>query len=347
MSLLPSGLKQQRRFLETMDLKQIEAVVASEARAQVTITGPVNSGKSTLFNQLKGQQLSAVSAVPGTTKETIAERFGPFWLVDTPGLGEIAGAATTASAMRALDAANIAVLVLDASAGVRQDDLNLYRDLRARGLPVIAVLNKIDLVNKQDQKAVISNAEQKLGVPIIPISAKNGTNVAEKLIPALIDAHPGMAITIGRALPKFRRKAANRIVQEAGVLATVVGVEPIPGLGVPLLISVHVRMLLRLAAIYGENFSVARARELLSAIAGGAMVRYGAQELIKVIPIAGWIVSSVTAGVGTFAMGQAAIAFFEAEQTLSKQDLRTLYKRFRKERGKGKEQAAMPNETAG
>src|SRR5688572_33461109 len=96
MNLLPSGLKQQRRFLDTIDLKQIEAAVTSEARTQITITGPVNSGKSTLFNQLKGQQLSAVSPIPGTTTESIAEQFGPFWLVDTPGLGEVSGDDRTA-----------------------------------------------------------------------------------------------------------------------------------------------------------------------------------------------------------------------------------------------------------
>lgn len=342
--LLPNGLKQQRRFLDSLDLKEIEAAVTSEARTQITITGPVNSGKSTLFNQLKGQQLSEVSPVPGTTKSNIVQQFGPFWLVDTPGLGEVAGDENTNTALQAIKAAQIAVLVLDASAGVRQSDLDLYRDLKLRALPVVVVLNKIDLV-KKDLKAVLSNAEYKLGVPIIPISAKAGTNVAEKLIPALIDSHPGMAVTIGRALPKFRRRAANRIVQEAGVFATIVGIEPIPGLGIPLLISVHVRMLLRLAAVYGETFSVARARELLGAIAGGAMVRYGAQELVKVIPIAGWIVSAVSAGTGTFAMGQAAIAFFEAEKALSKEDLRTLYKRFLKDKRKGKGQAELPSET--
>lgn len=342
MSLLPSRLKDTRRFIESLDLKQIEAAVASEARAQVSITGPVNSGKSTLFNQLKGQQLSAVSAVPGTTTETIAERFGPFWLVDTPGVGEVSGTDRTESAMRAVDNSQIAILVLDASAGIRQSDLDFYRDLRARGLPVVVVLNKMDLI-KQDLKAVLRNAEIKLGVPIIPISAKHGTNVADKLIPAIIQAHPTMAVTVGRALPKFRRTAARSVVRESAALASVVGIEPIPLLGIPLLIAVHVRMLLRLAAIYGENFTAARARELLSAMAGGALVRYGAQEAVKLIPAAGWLVSAAAAGTGTWALGQAAIAFFEAEQALSHEDLRTLYKRFRKERRKGKKgQADLP-----
>ena len=212
---LPSGMKESRRFLELLDLRQIEFAVAAEARAQVVIAGPVNSGKSTLFNLLKGQQLSAVSAVPGTTTELLAQRFGPFWLVDTPGFDEIAGDPRVASANRAIDGSEVAILVLDAAAGVRQSDADLYRDLRMRGLPTVVVLNKIDLI-KKDIKAAVRDAEMKLGVPIIPISAKAGTNVAEKLIPAIIESHPRMAVTVGRALPRFRRVAGRRVIREFG-----------------------------------------------------------------------------------------------------------------------------------
>ena len=100
---LPTRLRDTRKLLESLDFRQIEAAVAQEARAQLVIIGPVNSGKSTLFNQLKGQQVSPVSAVPGTTRDLISEQFGPFWLIDTPGVGEISGGANTARALQALD----------------------------------------------------------------------------------------------------------------------------------------------------------------------------------------------------------------------------------------------------
>src|SRR5574341_445110 len=333
---LPTGIKETRRFLQTLDLKGLETAVASEARAQLVLVGPVNSGKSTLFNQLKGQKLSAVSAVPGTTRGNVSEQFGPFILVDTPGFGEVAGRDRANTALQAVSEADVAVLVLDGAAGIRQEDANLHHDLRARGLPVVVVLNKMDLV-KRDTKAVIRDAELKLGVPVIPISAKHGTNIADHLIPAMISAHPRMAVTIGRALPRFRRVSAQRIVRESAGVAALIGFEPIPGLGIPLLIAIHVRMTLRLAAIYGEHFTVARARDLLGAIAGGVLVRYGAEEAVKLIPAAGWIVASAAAAAGTWGLGEAAIAFFEAEQTLSQKDLRTLYKEFRADwRKKGK-----------
>ena len=150
---LPTRLRDARRFINTLDLRQIESSIAEEARAQLIIVGPVNSGKSTLFNQLKGKKISAVSAVPGTTKEVIAEQFGPFWLIDTPGLDELAGEGRAALALEAVQRADVAILVLDVGAGIRESDRLLYRELRAQGLPVVVALNKIDLIRK-DLKGV-------------------------------------------------------------------------------------------------------------------------------------------------------------------------------------------------
>ncbi len=323
---LPTRLRDARRLIETLDLRQIEAAVAQEAQARLVLIGPVNSGKSTLFNQLKGQRMSPVSAVPGTTREAFAEQFGPFVLVDTPGFGEAGGADRSDAALRALGQADVAVLVLDASAGIRQDDVDLYQQSRALGLSTVVVLNKIDLIKEQIDE-VVHDAERKLGAPLIPISAKRGTNVASDLIPAVIDADPRMAVTIGRALPRFRQMAARRIIRESSVLAGLVGAEPIPALSIPLLIAIQVRMLLRLSAIFGEDLTAARARELLSAIVGGVAIRYGAQELAKLVPGVGWLAAGLASATGTTALGNAAIAFFEKK--LSPAQLRALYRRMR------------------
>lgn len=325
---LPTRLRDARRFVETIDLRQIEETVAEEARARLVIVGPVNSGKSTLFNQLKGQKLSHVSPVPGTTTDVISEEFGPFWLVDTPGLGEVAGTDRAARTMIAVKGADVAILVLDASAGVRQSDADLYRDLRSAGLPVVVALNKIDLI-RRDLKTVLPDIERRLRVPIIPISAKQGTGIADRLIPAIIDSHPRMAVTIGRSLPRYRRITARRVVRESALFASLIAVEPVPGLDIPFLVGVQVRMLLRLAAIYGQSMTAARARELLGAIAGGVGIRYAAQELAKLIPGPGWLVAGVAASTGTFALGRAVVILFETGDKLTQAELRELYKRFR------------------
>lgn len=323
---LPTRLRDARRLIETLDLRRIEAAVAQEAHARLVIIGPVNSGKSTLFNQLKGQRVSPVSAVPGTTREAVAERFGPFVLIDTPGFGEAGGGDRGAIALRTLGQADVALLVLDASAGIRKDDVELYQQSRDLGLSTVVVLNKIDLIKGQVE-AVVCDAERVLGAPIIPISAKRGTNVASDLIPAVIDADPRMAVTIGRALPRFRQIAARSIIRESSVLAGLIGAEPIPALDIPLLIAIQVRMLLRLSAIHGEDLTAARARELLSAIVGGVTIRYGARELAKIVPGVGWLAAGLAAATGTTALGNAAVAFFE--KRLSPAQFRELYQRMR------------------
>jgi len=314
-----------------MDVRQIEQAVAAEARAQLVIIGPVNSGKSTLFNQIKGQKLSHVSAVPGTTRQVISEQFGPFWLVDTPGLGEVSGEETTAATQAALRRASVVILVLDASAGVRQSDADLYQQAVQQGFPVVVALNKIDLI-PGDLRPVLKDVERKLAVPVIPVSAKRGTGIADKLIPAIIDSHPQMAVTVGRALPRYRNIASGKVIRESAGLATLLGAEPIPGAGLPFLIAVQTRMLLRLSVIYGQEMGVTRARELIGAIAGGLVIRYAAQELVKLIPGPGWLIAGVTAWTGTNALGRAASAFFESQGKLNNEDLRRLYRRLRKTR---------------
>lgn len=341
---LPTRLRDARKLIESLDYSQIEASVATEGRARLAIIGPVNSGKSTLFNRLKGEKLSDVSPVPGTTSDVIAEEFGPFVLVDTPGFGEVAGEDNAALARSALHQADTVVLVLDASAGVRTTDQDLLQRVKMHAIPVVVVLNKIDLLGKEREN-VVRDIERKLQVPVIPISAKKGTNVGKKLLPAIIDSNSRMAVTIGRALPQYRKIASRRIIRESSLVAAMFSFEPIPGLAIPLLIGVQVRMLLRLSTIYGADMSAARARELLSATAGGVAIRYAAQELAKFVPGFGWVVASVIALTGTTALGRVAVLFFETGQKLQKQDLRKLYKSVRWKRKRKAEQELEEHET--
>ncbi|MGF1506481.1 MAG: GTP-binding protein [Anaerolineae bacterium] len=325
---LPSRMRDLREMIDAFDISQIEEEIAAEARAQIVIVGPVDSGKSTLFNYLKNEQLSEVSAVPGTTKEALTERFGPFWLVDTPGFGEVDGLNRAEAANRALDGAATAVLVLDAAAGIRDSDARLHGELRALGIPTVVVLNKIDLL-QGDVETIVRDAENKKRVPIIPISAKKGTHVAERLIPALIDSHPGMAVTIGRALPAYRKRAASRVIRQSAFMALLVGLEPIPILSIPLMIGVQMRMMLRLATIYGQTMTAARARDLISSIAGGVFIRYAGIELAKFFPGIGWIIAAVVAVTGTVTLGNVAVRFFELAGNIEAGTLRSMFKRQR------------------
>ncbi len=323
---LPARLTDLRELWAALNWDELSLAVQREAGARLAIVGPVNSGKSTLFNLIEGRKISAVTAVPGTTRGVVEERIGPFVLVDTPGFGEVGGVNRAEIARHAADRADVIVLLLDLSAGLRQSDYDVYQSLRATGVPVIVAANKIDLV-KRDLAPILRDIEEKLGVAPVPISAKTGVGVGERLIPAIVNAHPWIAVALGRALPSFRHVLAGRVIRSAAALNGIIAVQPVPVLDVPLLLAGQVRMVLRIAAIYGESLSVSHARELLTTIAGGVALRFLATELAKVIPGPGWLVSGVVAGLGTWAIGQVAMTYFEEGKRLTPAQLRERYRR--------------------
>lgn len=317
----PSSLSALRSFFDSLDWTKLQAEVAVEASSRLVIVGPVNSGKSTLFNLLKGQVLSPVSAVPGTTQAAVVEQFGPFTLVDTPGFGEAGGEDRAALAQAEIKQAKMVLLLLDAGAGVRQSDLELYRELRRQEAPVMVVLNKVDLV-RRDLRAVLGDLAFRLqGVQAIPISAKTGAGVADKLIPALVQADDSLAVVIGRALPAYRTEAARRVIRNTAMWSLLLGAEPVPGLDLPLLLVMQARMVLRLGAIYGENVSSHYARELMSSLAGGLIARYIGEELAKLVPGPGWLIGAVVAAAGTTAMGRLAETYFQSGNHLEPSQL--------------------------
>jgi small GTP-binding protein len=333
---LPATLKEIQRLFDAFDWSEFAQQVDQETRTRVAIVGPVNSGKSTLFNTLKGRELSPVSPLPGTTRDLHHEAWGPIHLADTPGFGEVAGVDRAGIALQAVRGANLVILVLDALAGVRQADYELLHTLCATGKPVIPVLNKIDVLGK-DAEPVIEDARAKLNEPgLIPISALKGTHVADQLMPRLMEGDPALTVALGRALPGYRRQAAHRLIRQAAMLNALMGTEPIPGLDIPLLLAVQARLVLRIAAVYGEPMTQQHARELAATIAGGAALRYLAGQASKLIPGPGWVVSGAIAAAGTWAIGRTAMAYFESGKRLTPEQLRALYRRLvRRRRDEG------------
>jgi len=326
MASLPTRLADVRRLFQALDWDRLSLAVEQEAHARLAIVGPVNSGKSTLFNLIKGRKVSAVKAVPGTTKGLVTERVGPFTLIDTPGFGEVGGVDRAAVAQSAAEEADLAVLVLDGAAGLHQSDYDLYESLRAVQVPLVVVLNKIDLI-KRDLSDVVDDVERKLGTTVIPISAKTGAGVGERLIPAIVESHPWMTVALGRALPAYRRQLSRRLIASAVALNALIAAEPIPGIDIPLLLASQVRLVLRIAAIYGESLSVRHARELLTTIAGGVALRYLAAQLGKLVPGPGWLIGAAVTGLGTWAIGRVAVVYFEGGKRLTPQQLRRRYRR--------------------
>ncbi len=174
----------------------------AEADAAVAIVGRPNVGKSTLFNRLIGDDRSVVHDMPGTTRDaidTVVETTeGRIRFVDTAGMRRKSRVDdgteyySFVRALQAIDSADAALLVIDATEGVTHQDQRLAERIDAAGSPVVLVLNKWDLLGDAEERAVLTaDVADRLGflgyAPVLKISAKTGLGV-HKLLPAVHEA---------------------------------------------------------------------------------------------------------------------------------------------------------------
>ncbi|HUO49019.1 MAG TPA: ribosome biogenesis GTPase Der [Acidimicrobiales bacterium] len=175
-----------------------EGAVSEESCPRVAIAGRPNVGKSTLFNRIVGDERAVVHDLPGTTRDAIDTLVetpdGPIRFVDTAGMRRRsrteAGTEYFAMvrALDALDRADVALLVIDATEGVSHQDQRLAERIGASGSPVVVVLNKWELVDTDRRVQVVEDVEDRLAFlgegPVVKVSAKSGMGV-HKLLPAL------------------------------------------------------------------------------------------------------------------------------------------------------------------
>ncbi|WP_420453748.1 ribosome biogenesis GTPase Der [Ilumatobacter sp.] len=165
---------------------------------RIAIVGRPNVGKSTLFNRLVGEDRAVVHDMAGTTRDAIdtlvETEDGPMVFIDTAGMrrkGRIDDSTEYYSmvrALRAIDDADVALLVIDGTEGVTSQDQRLAERVDASGCPILIVLNKWELVGAEDRIDVMSELHRKLAfvgdAPILKISALTGKNVT-RLLPHL------------------------------------------------------------------------------------------------------------------------------------------------------------------
>ncbi|TLM70020.1 MAG: ribosome biogenesis GTPase Der [Actinobacteria bacterium] len=171
-----------------------EDEAADEIR--VAIIGRPNAGKSSLLNKLAGAERSIVSEVAGTTRDSIdtVVELGEttYRLIDTAGLrrqskiDESVEYYSFVRALRSIDRADVALLVVDASLGVTDQDQRVARFAEERGCALVVLLNKWDaLEDDLAKEAVEDDLPRKLHfvdyAPVLRISALTGRGVAKIL----------------------------------------------------------------------------------------------------------------------------------------------------------------------
>lgn len=299
---------------------------------KVTIVGPANVGKSTLYNQLIRNQKdkAEVSPIPGTTRENQQGETAMFIVVDTPGADAVGetGEQERNLALSAAEQADFLILVYDAIQGIKKTEQELYHELSTLKKPFIVVLNKIDLVSRKDLDRVISQAASNLGLKpeqIVPLDAKNGKNL-DKVLMAVAATEPKMIAALGRALPAYRWQLAWRSIIGAASLSAAIALTPLPVIDFIPLATAQAVMVLGIARIYNYDITLERSKELVTTFGLGFLARTIFQELSKFGGVPGWILSAAIASSTTAVMGYAAVQWFEKGEKLSSEALAKLTK---------------------
>ncbi|MDP8956691.1 MAG: ribosome biogenesis GTPase Der [Actinomycetota bacterium] len=203
-----------------LELLPAESEGQLQGETRTCIVGRPNVGKSSLFNRLVREERAVVHEDPGTTRDavdSVVQADGRFIrFVDTAGLRrevktkrlEYYGLVRS---LRAIDSSDVAVLVVDASEGLTNEDRRIGTRVMEAGRGVVAVLNKWDLLPSEDRSETFEELKRALqlfpGTPVLRTSARTGMGVG-RIIPAIfaVEAEWHRRVTTAEV---------NRVVQAA------------------------------------------------------------------------------------------------------------------------------------
>ncbi|OHD05394.1 MAG: ribosome biogenesis GTPase Der [Spirochaetes bacterium GWD1_27_9] len=187
------------RIIENLPEEQEIEIKEEEEKdvIRIAIVGKPNVGKSSLLNKIIGQERSIVSSIPGTTRDVVDGKFNydnkEFIILDTAGIrrksrvNEDIEYYSVNRAIKSISDANIIFLVIDSVENISDQDKKITDQIIKNGKALILVLNKWDLVDKNQD--VLNEKKEMLlykfpiveFAPIIPISAKTGKGVENLL----------------------------------------------------------------------------------------------------------------------------------------------------------------------
>ena len=179
-----------------LDFSKVEELEEDDT-IRITIVGKPNTGKSTLANYLTGSSASIISNVAGTTRDIVEVEFSyknkKFLIQDTAGIRRKAKVNedieyySVVRAIKSMDNADIVFHLIDVQEGLTEQDKKIIVQATNRGLGVIFVLNKWDLM--EQTKRAFKDEEERIKVmfgkmdyaPVLAISANAGTGIKELL----------------------------------------------------------------------------------------------------------------------------------------------------------------------
>ncbi len=214
----------------------------SSERIHIGIFGKRNVGKSSIINAITGQEAALVSEIKGTTTDPVYKAMellplGPVVFMDTPGLDDEGslGRLRVQKGLELLEKADLALLVVDGTIGMEEEDLQLAESLQKRELPFLVLYNKCDLMGEPFRDArfpyVFVSARTGEGIHalrerlagLLPEKRKSKRLLADLLKPLDLVV---LVVPIDKSAPKGRlilpQQQTIREILEAGAASVVV-----------------------------------------------------------------------------------------------------------------------------
>ncbi|HIE53155.1 MAG TPA: DUF697 domain-containing protein [Armatimonadetes bacterium] len=349
----PSITPAERQAVEK-ELEKARTVLEKleQGEVRIAVVGIISSGKSSLLNALIGQSVFKVHPKGGTTKEVQATTWetqthalpglgnSRVVLVDTPGLGEVAGEERAEKAFQAAEEADLVLFVV--CRDMTDEEYAALLRLQALGKPLMLVFNMIDLFRPQERRQLREVFERRLGDFLPPenivevaadplpwevlVQKPDGTTerqwrkrppeiepLRERLLDMLAaEGKELLAInallqmqdvseTLRRKRFEYRRRAADRVIWSYTVAnAAAVALNPVPMLDLAGDLSLTVALLVHLAVVFGQKISRRRARVLRGDIVHSLGRTRVVQTLLKG---SGVVLKALTPGLGHVAGG--------------------------------------------
>ena len=319
----------------------------------ISLYGNVNIGKSSVINALTGRKLANVRAIAGwTTKIKLYPLTENAYISDTPGLDDVTEENSKRAEEFVEQDADIIIFFLDANVGPTRSAVDAYLRLHSLGKPIIVVLNKIDLIEPDDQRDVEQQIQDVMKVKAVPISAKKniGIDFLHREIMEILESKEKDLLYV--KISKFKDEQVDKWITGAAISAAGVGAIPVPGADMPLLTGIQIGLAMKIAYIYNCEVTKEDVMQLVAATVTGGIGRQIFRAAIQALKLAGWlggpfgagavmVLAASIAGSVTYGFGHACKAYYKGGMTLDLGEVGKIFREMQKKKqswGKDKQQ---------
>jgi uncharacterized protein (DUF697 family) len=241
--------------------------------------------------------------------------------------------------------ADVLLYLIDPALGWSSEDTTWVARLRTLGAPLLPLIvatrcaapDQVDnqpgsAASRGEQDALAASVHQQIGIkPIfveIDDAAASDAGVAPPdrgrkppadvvaLMQRIVSLRPRVAVALAQDIAWCRPMLARRIIRTGALFTALLSAQPAPMLDLPFQVMLQWKVALQLAAIYGRPGLDHRSSEMIGAIAWNLAIRFAMQQLARLAPVAGWLLSAAIGGVSTTLLGHALVTIYENEDRL-------------------------------